>query len=303
MSKESALASIQQPAAPIAPQETPEPAPPAQPDAARFASIARKEAEVVRRQEQYKKDLEAFNADKEKVRGILTKAETFEELRKTDPVAALKHLGYSDTDIFNMLANQDPPKEPTPEDKTAKLVQDEIQKFKDDEAKKAKDERDKNDKATIDEYKGSISKFLETNKDKLEYCAFFGEQASDLAYEIILAGLKESKGEELIPVNEAFDMAESFYEEQDKNMTTKLKKRQAAEAPAPDAPVDPTKDRTRTVTPADPNYKQPPVITRTRTISNAATASTASTAAPRNETREQKRERLINQIKTNGLRK
>lgn len=314
MSKESAIAAAQAQPTPASAQPA-APAPPAAPpqsDAARFAALALKESQNVKEREAIKKEREAFLAEKTaleaerpKVNQVLETAKKFEELRKTDRIAALKALGFSETDIFELVSNLEPPKEPTPEEKAAKAAEAaadaKIKAFQDAEAKKAEEAQKARDSQIVNGYKSEIAKFVEANKEKFEYCAFYGQPALDLAYETIVAGLRESKGEDLIDFKEAIQMVEDFYEEQDKAMSA-IKKRQPAEA-APEAPKAP--ERTRTITQGDPNHKTLPTITRTRTLSNAdrIAGDQARATAPRNETREQKRERLINQIKTNGLRK
>lgn len=310
MSKESAIATVTA-APPVA--QIPEGAPPAanpaadpaipQSDAARFAALARKEAQNVKDREAFKKEVEAHQAEKTKIQAIQKQVQDFEALRATDPVAALKSIGFSETDIFNYMAAQEAKPEPTSEEKAVKAAEAaadaRIKAFQDAEAKKAADAQTARDAQMVNGYKSEISKFVEANKDTFEYCAFHGKPAEDLAYEIIVEGLRESKGTELIDYKEALQMVEDFYEEQDKAMST-LKKRQPKDAPVAQDPATPV--RTRTVTSGDPNYKPPTAITRTRTLTND-TGVTSGSKIPKNETHDQKRERLIAQIKATGLRK
>lgn len=307
MSKEAALAAAQP--APTetvaAPTETAQPAADAtaqaKADAASFAALAKREAQLVREREAFKKEQETYRPQ---VEAILSKAKTFEELRGKDPVAALKAIGLTDTEIFNIFAEKPAPKELTPEEKIAetasKAAEAKLKEYQDAQAKAQAEAQKETDKKLLTTFRGSIAEFIKANADKYEYCAYKPEVALEQAYAIIVENLRQSNGEELIDFKEAVEMAEAFFEEEDKEMQTRIKKRQAAAAPAPEATKAP--ERTRTVTSADPNYKPAPVTTRTRTLSND-TGVTTRQARPANETREQKRERLINQIKANGLRK
>lgn len=300
MSKESALATVTAPAS-LPPEAIQNPEVP-QPDAARFAALARKEAQIVRDRETFKKEQETFASEREKVRAIAKRAQDFETLRQTDAIAALKSIGFNETEIFNYMAAQEPKPELTIEERAKQAAEAAAEaKFKawqEAEAKKLETQQGQRDKQIVEGFRAEMSKFIETNQEKFEYCAFHGKAAEDLAYEIVVQGLRDSNGEDLIDFKEAIQMTEDFYEEQDQAMST-LKKRQPKDQPAA-APAAP--QRTRTVTSGDPNYKPVPPITRTRTLSNDSRP-TAASSAPRAETREQKRERLISLIAANGLRK
>lgn len=282
----------------------PDPAP--QPDAARFAAIARREAALNKEREALKRERDEFMSNRGKAEPWLKKAEAFEAARaQKKNLDALRALGYDDTDIFNMLADLPAPQEASAEEKAAKAASDaaeaKIKAFQDDQDKKASEAQKKRDESLINAHKGEISKFLESNQEKFEYCAHFGKEAEAQAYEIIVEGLRESKGEDLISIEEALQMTEDYLEERDKAMSS-IKKRQPKESPAAEETAA-TPERTRTLSTADPNYKPAPTITRTRTLSNDARATAAAAGAPKNETREQKKERLKALIMANGLRK
>ena len=111
MSKESALATATATAAP-APAPTAPPASPETPatasapsDAARFAALAKKEAQIVKDRESFKREQEAFTAQRTRVEEVLKKAQQFEELKGKDQIAALKAVGFSETEIFNLFAS------------------------------------------------------------------------------------------------------------------------------------------------------------------------------------------------------
>jgi hypothetical protein len=273
-----------------------------QADAARFAAIARKEAMFQKEREAFKREHEAYLKEKEQVKGVLDKAKKFEELRSTDGVAALKEVGFSETDIFNLFASLEPKKELTSEEKTiaeAKAAAAaEIKAFKEEAAKKESEAAAARDKQLIDGLKSGIGDFIKANPEEYRYCSYYGEPAVEQAYEIIKAGLASSNGEDLIDFKEAVKMAEEYFQEKDLEME-KIRKR-----PQPEQPTETPKtpERSRTVTPGDPRYQQNPTITRTRTLSNDARV-TGTNTVPKNETRDQKKERLINMIKSAGLRK
>lgn len=311
MSRESALAAAQTPAPTVAPDpvDTTPPAdgtPPVQDqaDAARFASIARKEAAAVKLQQDAKRERDALAAEKAEIAAIKKKEQDFSELKGKDPIAALKLMGFSETDIFNYMANQPTKVEPTPEEKAAKAAEAaakaQIKAFRDEQAQKAKEAEAAKDSEIIEGLKTETSTFIEANKATMPLCAHYGQAAVDQALEIIKENLKTTEGKELLTVKEALEMTESFYKGELDELMAKTGQKKPEET-APEAPTAPV--RTRTVTPGDPSYKQPAVVTRTRTLSNNTGVTSGSAAAPKNETREQKKDRLSALIRANGLRK
>lgn len=265
-----------------------------------LGQLARKEAELVRQKQEFKKERESLEVDKKRV-------QEFETKFKQDPVGAIKGLGYSETDIFNYLANQEKP-EPTAEEKAAaaakEAVDNSLKTWEQAQTEKQVKAQQDQDNSLIDGYKRELSKAIESNKDQFEYCSYYGKEAQDLAYEITLAVVKESDGKEVISPEEAIKMAEEYFEMKDNEMMN-LRKRQSKFKPS-----EPTKtaqpERTRTVsTPptAGEQPKLPTTVSRVRTLTNAATSTVASARINRLETREQKRERLINQLRESGLKK
>ena len=263
-----------------------------------FSQLAKKEAELVRQRSEFKKEQEATRLEKAKVEEYQKKIQAYEQAKQTDPVAALKMLGFSEQDIFNYMASQQKT-EPTAEEKAAqaaaKAADEKIRAFEEQQTRRLLHEQQQKDQSLIAGFKSELGKALQQTKDSLEYCAYYGPEAEDLAYEITLAVVKESKGQEILTPHEALQMAEEYFEERDKEMST-LKKRKAQSVPI-EAPKPKQPERTRTVTPADPREAPKPTITKTRTLTNAATSTVASSRLTRNETREEKRERLIQALK------
>jgi hypothetical protein len=262
-----------------------------------FSHLAKKEAELVRKREEFKKEQETWSQERARLADAKQKYDDYLKAKETDPVGALKILGFSETDLFNYLANQQP-QELTSEQKAAqaaeKAAEAKIKEFQDNQLKKEKEAQDAQDRGLIEGFRNEVKDAIQKNKDKYEYCSYFGKPAEDLAYEITLAVVKESNGEDVITAEEAVRLAEEYYEEEDRAMS-QLKKRQPKVETPTQQKTEPT--RTRTVTPGHPNADQPkPTVNKSRTL--AGTASTiASTRVSRNETKEQKRERLIEALR------
>lgn len=311
MGKESALAALTGAPAPVTQNPAPHttgdttPSVTSQPNTSdAFAQLAKKESAVVKERLQLKQDRELAAKERADAQAIIQKDQQFEELRKRDVVQALKLKGFSEQDIFNYLADQQP-KELSPEEKAAKAASDaaeaKINAWEEKQAKDKADERAKADAGLITGFKGTIAKTIEAEKEKYEYCAHYGEMANDLVYEAVLAIIKDAKGEGIPEPRElrkqAIDLVEEYYEEQDKAMNT-IKKRN----PAPATTQEPAKtpERTRTVTDSR-GEPVAPTVTKTRTLSNGAVATAASAMRNRTETKDQKRERLINALREGKL--
>ncbi len=296
MSNESALALAT--GNPIPPPTPTAPAPEPQLQSAPFNHLAKKESELVRQRNEFKKEQESWNQERTRLVEAKKQYDNYNELKKTDPVGALKTLGFSETDIFNYLANTQPP-ELTPEQKAAQAAEQaadaKIKEFEANQLKKEQDAQRAQDRSLIQGFKQEMSQVIAKNADKYEYCAYYGPEAEALAYETTLAIVKESKGADIITAAEAVEMVEEYFEERDKEMN-KLKKRN----PTPTIPAPKTEPvRTRTLSqPLAASQEIPkPTITKTRTLNNGLTSTVAATRHRMNETREQKRERLIEALK------
>ncbi len=273
-------------------------------DSTRFAAFAKKEADLVRRQQAFKADQDKFGAERSQVQDILKKRDLFEDTKKKDPVEALKLIGFSEQDIFNFLAAQEK-KEQTPVETATevatKIADEKIAALKKEQADKETKLIADRDAGLIKEFRSGLASVVEGNKDKYEYCAYNGPAAIDLAYRTVLQIVEDSKGEDIPTAEEAIQMIEELYEEEDKAMMS-IKKRQ----PKTEESVVETKttpERTRTVTTPAGHTPVAPAIQKTRTLSNAARPTAAATTRVANETREQKRERLVELIRRNGLTK
>jgi hypothetical protein len=269
-----------------------------------FNALAKKEAELVRQQQAFKKEREQVSQEKEKLKPIWDKIQSFEKTKSENPIEAMKSLGFTETDIFNYLAAQEK-KDPTPEERAAlaasEAAEAKIKAFEDAQAKKIQEEQVRQDTVLIQGFKSQLSQMVKTDPVKFEYCNYYGPAAESLMYETALAVVRESKGTEVLTPLEAAQMVEEYYEEQDKLMSS-LKKRTPVPRETPPETSQPT--RTRTVHPPTSGVSEQipkPTITKTRTLTNAATSTVASTRHTRNESREQKRERLMNALKEGKL--
>lgn len=296
MSKDSAMAVATGAPAPVeapaaaAPVETP-----AQLQSTPFSQLAKKEAEIVRQRSELKKEQEIMRSEKDQIHKIKSQYDEYQATKAQDPVKALKMLGFSETDIFNyMAANQ--PEELTPEQKTIKVAEAaaeaKIKSFEENQANRLKAEQAEQDKSLIQGYRGEVSKVIKSNPDEFRYCNHFGPAADAQIYEYVLA-VAQVEGVAITPLQAAKEI-EKYYEDEDMAMD-KIRRK-----PTP-PPVEKPKaepERTRTVSPAYPGQEPAkPVVTRTRSLSNATTSTVAATRHVNNESREAKRERLINALR------
>lgn len=260
-------------------------APPAvatDPQDEKFQQFAKQQAAI-------QKDRDALKAERAKMQEDLTRVEAvrkqwqdFETMKAKDPLGAMKLAGFSDTDIFNFYAKAEEAKKfaDTPEAKAQALAKAEIDKFKQEQETKAQADQATNDARVISNFKSQISQAVSSDKDKYEFCNHYGAEAEALIYATVEQVLKDSN--EVLTPAEAADMVESFYETRHKTASS-LKKitPQAAAEPTPEPVPEPT---------------------GRKTLSNRVTATVAS-SAPKKETYAEKRQRLENMIRTQGLRK
>jgi hypothetical protein len=244
-----------------------------------LSHLAKKEAELQRNREAFKKEQADLAAERQKVLDMAKDVQTFRDLQGKDRIAALKHLGFSDQDLLNYIAAQEDTS--TPEEKAARAAQAEIKKFQDENAKKEADAVSKRNADALAAFRADISATISKNPETYEYCNYHGPLAEELIYETVAAVLETEK--ELISVREAAEMVEQYYEDQDKGMNT-LKKRQPKEAAAPAAPAKEV--------PLKPEVSPRP--SSARTLSSKTGATVASTVTKTvGETPEQKKQRLI----------
>lgn len=254
-------------------------------DAERFANLAKKESALQKEREAIKAEKASIAEAKAKYEDVGKKFGEFETLRTKDPIAAMKLAGFSDTDIFNFYAKaqEEARLKETPEGKAIAIAQAEVKKLRDEMTTKEQQQKAIQDAAIIKKFQGKISETVTSNKDKYEFCNHYGAVAEQLIFKTIEQVLEDS-GEVITP-QEAADLVEEYYENLDKSMTT-LKKRGYKAPETESAPKEETKAP----------------VERSRTLSNKVAPTVASTVSKK-ETHEQKKERIIQNIRENGLRK
>lgn len=244
-------------------------------DSDRHAALAKKEALLVKRELESKK-LEA------QAKEVLKRAAEFEEKKKTDAVGAMRDLGFSDTEIFNLFTSVTEKKEPTAEELARSVAQEELGKYKTEQQKAADEVLKTRQKALIDKYTADIEAAFKADPDKYEFSTHYGAQAKADAMFVAQEAVKDG-GEPLSPTDIA-EIVEAMYEGEAEKLKS-LKKMQAERAANPNEQVKKEPERTRTITP--PVGANLPA----KTLTNKVTATVASTVK-RNETRDQKRARL-----------
>lgn len=267
-----------------------------------FSKLARKEEQILREKQTLKSEREAFQKDRDQVLEAKKKYDEYLVKKQTDPIEAMKMLGFSETDIFNYIANQTPA-ELSPEEKAIqaaeKAADARLKAFEDAQVKKQQEAQSQINKELLQGFRNDIKKTIDSNKDHLEYCSYYGKEAENLAYEISTQVVTRSKGTDFVDAKEALQMAEDYYEERDKEMA-RLKKRQSQVSTFAKASPPVSTERTRTLSNGPVSEAPKPAITKTRTLHNGATSTVASTRQTRTETRDQKRDRLIEALK-NGV--
>ena len=253
-------------------------------DSSRIALLAKKEAALQKEREAFKKEREEWlTKEKAEADKVLARAKEFNELSEKDKIAALKMIGWSETDIFNAMAGAEKT-EPTAEEIAAQVADKKLQEYKEEQAKLAAEAEKSNNEKLISNLKSDIASGIKSQADKFEFCAFEGKAAEAQAYEFMVEILKESG--DLISVDEALEMTEALYEERAKALQ-KLKKLQPKVEEQPVPPSQQGRSRAPISNVPQPNTK------KVATIPPAPT--------DRRESRSEKRERLIQAIMTGGL--
>lgn len=273
MSKELAMAAATGTVSPVEGTnvETPPVAPPPNLDSERLARFARKEMAARQREEAIKLRETEFAQKNERAEAILKKAQDFETTKATNPVQALRDLGFSETDIFNFMAEGE--KVITPEERAAAAAQAEIKKFHEEQSLKEKAQEQTRNNEIIKRYESTILKTIESDKAAYKYSNYAG---AEVAQELAFSYAKEvlAKEGEMISAKEASDAIEAYY----KDFFTGVKALDEPAAPAP-APE--------------------PVAPKSKTLTSKVTPTLTSMVQKR-ESRAEKRERLENALRNIG---
>lgn len=244
---------------------------------------------------------------------MLARGKSFEETLAKDPVAALRLIGFSETQIFNVMAeaNKEKPVK-TPEEIAAETTRKILDDDKKSEAQKkaeadAKTQSEANDLAVKTSIRDLVTK--PENADKLEYVVYHGEIAQEIIRETLfqLAGqaqqLAKNKGEEFVIdearaqelLSQAAEAVEEWYFNSDKAMQAKIKKRRAITGETAAEATAAVVAQEQNQTPASANVPNEPA--KQKTLTNRVSASTPAQPGAR-ETREQKRSRLERALAT-----
>jgi hypothetical protein len=292
------LQPVETPKAPVEPSKPAEEAKPVEVKAPiqdeRFKHLSQKEVQIQQQREQLKKDREAFEVERSKLKPAQDEFARFTELKKTNPVEAFKLLGFTETDFINWASSQQDTR--TPAEIAADTARAEIQKDRTAQAKQAEEAQQQRNAEVLAKFDKDVTAHILSDKDSYEFCNFHGKAAEELIKEYVTEVLTSQN--ELISIKEAADAVEQYYYDMALDQA-KLKKL----APKPSTPEQETPgqskpvERVRTLVPKEEEAPKPKPPSRT--ITNRVTASTSS-AVPKNETKEQKRQRLIGMLSNMG---
>ena len=249
-----------------------------------------------------RKELE-FKKEREEIISAQKQYREFQEKKKVDPLEAIKMLGFTEADFFNFAAEQ-APKEVTPEERAAeiaaKTVDERIKAYEDLQAKQSAEQQRATEAKLIENYKTGLNELLAEKATQFKFVDLNKDMGSlDLAFEIVNEVARQSNGEDLLDMDEALKMADDHYRAEYERIYGALNptpKPEVTETMAEKPKV--STERTRTVTPSDSRNAPLPTITKNRTLSNQATASVAGLAKQASETPTQKRERLIQKLRS-----
>lgn len=249
-------------------------------------ALLKKEVRLVKEQEAIKKERLEWQEKIKRADMLLARDKEFNETKSKDTVAALRMLGFNDTEIFNAVAAS-APTEKTPEEKAEEVARRVLKENNDKlEADRVKAEADKNTKV-IESFQKSIAQTIDTNADKYEFCKFNGSAAQELIYETVAETLKETQ--KLLTVSEAADLVEKYYEDKAREMDA-LRKRKPVE------PVVEAKVEAKRETVVQPKIGTGEAPRPTKTLTNRVAAQV--TTGQKSESPSEKRERLAQVLRS-----
>lgn len=301
MSRETAMAvatGTPPPAAPAAPDAVVGPeaanAPAATPQAAapttsdpRMSALLKKEVALVNERQAFGRQKAEHEARLKQADTILNKGKLFEDTLSRDPVEALKLIGFSDTQIFNIMAESQKEKPTKTAEEIAKEETLKVLKERDeaDAKRRSEQEMSANDRAVNSSIQEIVTRA--ENQEKFAHCAYHGEDAHEIIKDTLYGFAKQEaernpgivfdKQTSEALLLEATEAIERWYREGYKKMRSKFD----PENPAPAAPE----------VVAAPEPAPTAQETRAKTLTNRIAPTTAAIQNQR-ETAEQKRSRL-----------
>ena len=293
------VAAVAQPPAGATTIDTPQAAAPAHDN--RLDIIIKKETQIFKDREQLKKAQAEATESKRQSDEIISRVRAFEDKAKTSKVDALKMLGWTDTDIINLI-NADKPNAPTAEEIAAKVADEKVKGLDDKWTQKEKKAQEDRDAQEISTFRGEIGSTLKSEASKYKYAASEGREAELQAWAIILQNLKatatpENPSGEVLTIGEALEITDEYYKMKYESKR-KLFEEPKVQIETPEAPAKPAGGTFAGRAPVS-NTPQPP---KTLTNAVAPTSRAAATTTTR-ETPEAKRARLADMIRGSGFKR
>src|SRR5579885_236789 len=193
----------------------------------RFAALARKERALVTQQSQVKAQLVQVQERESKV--AAAEARIREEIGKaqSDPLAALKLLGWTYEDLTNYVLNG---KKAGPERQLKDLetkFDEKLNKTLEERERKRQEEQQaqaaREEQEAIEDFKGSISEFLSQHTAEYELIALEDPQdMRDMIFDTVSEHFERTK--KILSVKEATDLVEQFLTERVEKAATQTKK-------------------------------------------------------------------------------
>ena len=194
-----------------APEVAPAPVePPKQerPGVDRFAALARKEAELVRKQQAFRTQQAEIARQADEVRAF----QSFRQQAKTNPLEALKALGLTYDDVTNFVLNDN---KPTPELEIGSLRQ-EIESLKRTTAEERQRMVEEQRRAAMTEqqqiveaFREEVGEYVAQHADTYELTSLYG--GSSLVADVIEEHFRQTN--KLLTIPEAAKLVEEHYED------------------------------------------------------------------------------------------
>lgn len=238
-------------------------------DDQRMGALLKKETNLVRQQDAFNKEREKFETEKRELLErtgradkLLDKGKQFDELMaKNDAMSALKLIGFSDTQIFDIMARAGQPVEKTAEQIAREAAQAEIQKDRELREKETNEAQAKQNGELITKFRGQIDESVKASAEKYPFVHYGDSAASEQIFLNIEERIK-APDYKTIPLKQLIDEAMADLEEMyaydyEQKATIKSKRQQpqgqqeqqpqtAAQAPAQNVPLQNAKPKTLT---------------------------------------------------------
>lgn len=261
----------------------------------RLSIIIKKETELFKEKERIKKEREDMSAKAKEYESVISRIKAFEDTAKTSKVDALKMLGWTDTDIINLMATDKAA--PTAEEIAGRIAEEKVKGLRDELSEKDKASAKARDEQLVNNFRTELGQTLKTDAAKYKFAAHEGKEAELQAWAIINENLKLNN--ELMTISEALEMTNELYKAKYESGRKLFEDIPAsAVEPAPQTIEQPA----RGANSGRPPVSNSPARPRTLTNSLAPTSAAASNSQAR-ETPEQKRQKLADRLRAGGLKR